>query len=220
MSFHIDPATNTLQPTPVAPGAVAPAATFQQPSLPALPFLPGFPAATGAATGAAEGLPADGGTASGTPALTFPPPMDPAILAQHMAAAGPFPPLPLPLLPPLPRMEPSSAANNTNPRNDRHFWKEAEQHELLRLVADTSYRQSILGERVCLLAYALFAGSYGVLGWCVGYGACGTHTTAGGVQPFSCLVCLPPATCRHLGAQLGRDCQAPGARQALGAAQV
>lgn len=145
MTFHIDPATNTLQPTAVASGQVAPAAAFSHASLPTLPFLPGFPAAAGAA-GAAEGLPADSSTANGTPAVTFPPPMDPAILAQHMAAAGSFPPIPLPLLPPLPRAEPSSAANNTNPRNDRHFWKEAEQQELLRLVADPAYRQSILGE--------------------------------------------------------------------------
>lgn len=146
MSFHIDPATNTLQPTPLTSGQVSQAAAFQHPALPSLPFLSGFPGAAGTAPGAADGLPADGSTASGTPAVSFPPPMDPALLAQHMAAAGSFPPIPLPLLPPLPRAEPSSAANNTNPRNDRHFWKEAEQQELLRLVADPAYRQSILGE--------------------------------------------------------------------------
>ena len=133
----------------------------------------------------------------------------------------------------------SGGHDGPNPRNDRHFWKEEEQQELLRLVADQAYRQSMLG--------ALAAGLLCLCRPCLQ-----THLPTPLCHPCLCRPCLqthlptplchpccPPATrpppphltaphraaprcccCRRRRAQLGRHRQAPGARQALGAAQV
>jgi hypothetical protein len=102
------------------------------------------------ATSAAEGLPVNGG-AGALAGLSMPfgaGSLDPAqqLLAAQMAVAAQAAafPLPLPLASGPPPAQ-SQGVTTTNPRNDRHFWKEAEQHELLRLVADQAYRQSVLG---------------------------------------------------------------------------
>lgn len=101
-----------------------------------------YAAAAGNGDGAAaEGLPA---AAAAAAAAAYPGGLDTqAFLAQQLAAvqaAGPFP-IPLPVA----QHASLGVTTTNNPRNDRHFWKEAEQQELLRLVADQSYRQSVLG---------------------------------------------------------------------------
>lgn len=113
----------------------------------AIPF--GQMAYHAAAAGAAEGLHGGAGGLTAVPSgapIAFPAPLDPAILAQHMASAAATPfPIPLPAAPHSAGGSGAQRNDGPNPRNDRHFWKEAEQQELLRLVADQAYRQSILG---------------------------------------------------------------------------
>lgn len=129
-------------------------------------------AAAAAAAKTADGVPADAssagsgaGAASGSALPAVPavpampvaavayPLMDPQLLARQMAAAaqaqGAFP-IPIPHAAAVQAAAAAAAANAShqgpNPRNDRHFWKEHEQQELLRLVADQQYRQTVLGE--------------------------------------------------------------------------
>lgn len=86
------------------------------------------------AAGAAQGMPAAsaGGFANG---------IDAQMLAHQMAAQVPYHiPMPMPTHTPGPGI-----TTTNNPVNDRHFWKEEQQQELLHLVADPAFRQSKLG---------------------------------------------------------------------------
>ncbi len=120
-------------------------------------------AAAAAAAKTAEGVPADSAGGAAAPAVSAVPAMpvaavaypimDPQLLARQMAAAAAQAQaaFPIPLPHPAAAAAAAAAAANAshqgpNPRNDRHFWKEHEQQELLRLVADQQYRQTVLGE--------------------------------------------------------------------------
>lgn len=127
MGYQLDP--SAFQMTAEQMAALAAQAQAAYPFTQAA-FAQAVTASAAAAAGGAAAMPA------------YPPPLPQQLLAQHMAvaAATPFP-LALP-----PAQAPINTRNDgPNPRNDRHFWKEHEQQELLRLVADQAYRLSILG---------------------------------------------------------------------------
>ena len=128
----------------------------QQMGIPLAQFGIPYPG-TAADGSSAAGMHAQAAHAAAVAAAGGYPVMDPQMLAHHMAAAAQAPfPIPLPVGPAAPSNGthgmggPGSGNNGPNPRNDRHFWKENEQQELLRLVADPAYRQSLLGAQPCM----------------------------------------------------------------------